>query len=202
MIKRYLNLLLVWFLCALIIAALELFYNCPAMVIACILWSQVVALVIYLCYSPKFKQYLYTIPLQIIILYHIVRFVGFYFLELQHQGRLTDEFIWIAWGDIISAAWAIPLCIFAANLRSTAQWWNVITWNVFAACDILCVVITIASLGLQDMSQVVEMTAFPLNMLPLFIVPLIIFSHILIFARLNLKRKHCNQETGCETHGE
>lgn len=39
-------------------------------------------------------------------------------------------------------------------------------------------------LGLADMDQMAALTAFPFSLLPTFIVPLIIVTHVLIFVRL------------------
>jgi len=61
--------------------------------------------------------------------------------------------------------------------------------------DILMVIGTGLRIGLSDMSQMVALTAFPLSMLPLFIVPLIITTHVVIFLRLRTVK-----QTGFESN--
>ena len=57
-------------------------------------------------------------------------------------------------------------------------------WNVVGLIDILLVVATAARLGLQDPDQMRALTVLPLSLLPTFLVPLIISTHVIIFFRL------------------
>ena len=57
-------------------------------------------------------------------------------------------------------------------------------WNVVGLVDILMVVVTAARLGLSEPASMRALTVLPLSLLPTFLVPLIIATHILIFARI------------------
>ena len=57
-------------------------------------------------------------------------------------------------------------------------------WNFIGLIDILMVVITAARLGLADPVSMRALTVLPLSLLPTFLVPLIIATHVVIFARL------------------
>ena len=50
--------------------------------------------------------------------------------------------------------------------------------------DILFVVVTAARLGLADPASMMELTHLPLSLLPTFLVPLIIASHVVVFVRV------------------
>ncbi len=114
--------------------------------------------------------------------------MGIYFLWLHSLGRLPFAFaVPGGWGDIIVAIAALLLLVFALPIAYVSQWWTVLAWNVIGLLDILFVIATGMRIGLQDMQQMIELTAFPLSLLPTFIVPLIIVTHVLIFVRL---RRH------------
>ena len=57
-------------------------------------------------------------------------------------------------------------------------------WNVIGFVDILMVVLTAIRLNLADPTQLRAMLHLPLSLLPTFLVPLIIATHVIIFARI------------------
>src|SRR5205809_739032 len=58
-----------------------------------------------------------------------------------------------------------------------------VVWNTIGLTDILFVVMLALRLGLQDRQSMHALREFPLSLLPTFLVPLIIVSHVLIFIR-------------------
>jgi hypothetical protein len=61
-------------------------------------------------------------------------------------------------------------------------------WNTLGFIDILLVVFLALRCGLRDWNSMAPLREFPLDLLPTFIVPLIITSHVLIFIRLAQSR--------------
>jgi hypothetical protein len=119
-----------------------------------------------------------------LVLPHVTRFVGFYFLVLYQRGELPYAFaVPSGWGDILVAALVLPVCLLPladATRRSALT-----IWNVFGFVDILMVLATAARLGLQDPAQLRALTYLPLSLLPTFLVPLILATHVVLFVRLS-----------------
>ncbi len=125
------------------------------------------------------------VSLRWLVLYHAVRFVGLAFLVLHASGALPAAFaVKAGWGDIVVAATALVVAFAAIPVTSRGRWWTVLLWNVFGLFDILMVLGTGMRLGLADPGQLAAITAFPMSLLPTFIVPLVIVTHVLIFIRL------------------
>jgi hypothetical protein len=152
--------------------------NAP--VIAGIVWT-LTALTLLACWRvPLLQTWALTVELRWLVLLHLTRFVGFYFFLLCSRGELPFAFAAPAgWGDIIVAALAILLLA----LSNARNWRMLIIWNTIGLTDILFVVMTALRLGLEDRQSMHALREFPLSLLPTFLVPLIIVSHVLIFFR-------------------
>lgn len=112
---------------------------------------------------------------------HLTRFVGIYFFQLWGRGELPFAFAALAgWGDNLVAAFAITIL---AILR-TRTWkvWLLI-WNALGLIDIIFVATLARRIGLANWQSMHALRELPLSLLPMFFVPLIITSHVLIFVR-------------------
>lgn len=115
---------------------------------------------------------------------HLTRLVGIYFLLLASRGELDPRFaVPAGWGDIVVAAGAVAL------LLSPGGSVPFLVWNCLGMADILFVVGRAASLRLSDPAALGALTRLPLSFLPTLLVPLIIASHLLIFARFRERRR-------------
>ncbi len=134
------------------------------------------------------------VELRWLVLLHLTRFVGFYFFLLSSRGEMPFAFAAPAgWGDIIVAALAVLLLA----LSDARNWSMLIIWNTIGLTDILFVVMTALRLGLEDWRSMHALREFPLSLLPTFLVPLIIVSHVLIFFRAaRLKSPSLSGTTG------
>jgi hypothetical protein len=112
---------------------------------------------------------------------HLLRFVGLYFLWLCYEGQLPPQFaITAGIGDSIIAASALVLLMRA----QVASYGLLLIWNVFGLIDILLVVFTAAAIGVIAPQSMRELLNLPLSILPTFLVPIIIFIHIIILERV------------------
>ena len=114
---------------------------------------------------------------------HVTRFVGIYFLVLYRRGQLPYDFaVPGGIGDIIVATLALVLAV--TPLAGATRHRAIRIWNIIGLVDIALVVLTAARLNLADPAPMRAFTYLPLSFLPTFLVPLIIATHVIIFARL------------------
>jgi hypothetical protein len=160
--------------------AAEWLERANAAVVAGIVWT-LTALTLLACWKlPTLKRWAMKVELRWLVLLHLTRFVGFYFFFLCSRGKLPFAFAAPAgWGDIIVAALAV-LLLALSDARKRSM---LIIWNTIGLTDILFVVMTARRLGLEDWQAMHALREFPLSLLPTFLVPLIIVSHVLIFFR-------------------
>jgi hypothetical protein len=131
-----------------------------------------------------FRAWLTAIDERWLVGLHLTRFVGVYFLYLYGRGRLPYAFaVPGGWGDIAVASLAAILLV-AGPPRGTRRRSAYIVWNVFGLADILFVVATAARLAMADPESMVALLRLPLSLLPTFLVPLIIASHVILGVRL------------------
>jgi hypothetical protein len=151
-----------------------------AAVVAGIVWT-LTALVLLACWKvPTLRRWTMKVELRWLVLLHLTRFVGFYFFFLCRRGELPFAFAAPAGsGDIIIAA----LTVLLLALSGARNWSILLIWNTLGLTDILFVVMTALRLGLEDRQSMHALREFPLSLLPTFLVPLIIVSHVLIFLR-------------------
>ncbi|MGH7535834.1 MAG: hypothetical protein ACREMG_09625, partial [Gemmatimonadales bacterium] len=87
------------------------------------------------------------------------------------------------WGDIVVAALALALLLSGPSTTPRRRL-AYIGWNGLGLVDILFVVATAARLALADPDSMGALLRLPLSLLPTFLVPLIIASHLLLAIRL------------------
>jgi hypothetical protein len=124
-----------------------------------------------------------AIDLRGLVLFHVTRFVGIYFLVLYQRGELPRAFALPAgFGDIIVATMALPVAL--APLEAGPRRRAIRIWNVVGFADMLLVIVTAARVNLAHPLQLRPLTHLPLSLLPTFLVPLILATHIIIFVRI------------------
>ena len=130
-----------------------------------------------------FGEWIRTIDIRALIAMHLTRFVGIYFLFLCRGGELPCDFaIPAGWGDVIVAILAAVLLV-SWNAMATNRVW-VGAWNALGLIDILFVVASAAKHAMSDPGSMAALLRLPLSLLPTFLVPLIIATHLFIFGRL------------------
>ena len=134
-----------------------------------------------------FRTWVDSIDLRALVLLHVTRFVGIYFLLLGQRGVLPQRIAFPAGvGDIAVAILALVVVLLplAEHTRQRAIYF----WNIFGFVDILLVLYSGARTAFAGSRELAAFTSLPLSLLPTFLVPLILASHIAIFARLSGQR--------------
>ena len=174
--------LLAWFCFALAVGVGGSFRNASTPVVTLTVCTLAALTLIAGWKIPLFRNWAATVDLRVLISLHLVRFVGIYFLVLGGRGALPEMFAKPAGiGDIAVASVAVVLLV-VPNIPS----WQIVLriWNFFGFIDIVFVAFSALRSGLQDWQAMAPLRELPLSLLPTFLVPLIIASHVLIFVRV------------------
>lgn len=180
--------LLCWGCLAVVIGAAGWFRNASAPAVAVTVWSLTALASLAWWKIGSIKAWAMNVDLRWLVAIHGTRFfAGVYFLMLCWHRELPCGFAGPAgWGDIIVALLALAL-LGATQVRFAATW--LFVWNTLGFIDIIFVVFNALRFGLREWQSMHAFRELPLSLLPTFLVPLIISSHILIFVRLAVRKK-------------
>jgi hypothetical protein len=171
--------IIIWYVLAIFAGGLGLTLRMAPPLPQIILFGLVVFLLLLYWLSQGFRDWVLSINIKLLVAVHLTRFVGFYFLYLYSRDMLPYDFAVLGgWGDIIVASMA--LLIILAPLAGKSGWLIYFIWNLVGLLDILFVVATAARLATADPQSMSELLKLPLSLLPTFLVPIIIFTHIMI----------------------
>jgi hypothetical protein len=149
-----------------------------------IVWGPTVAFLIAFAFVPRARAWFLRLNPRMLILLHQVRSVGVIFLVLYAQGRLPYAFAGpAAWGDMLMAATA-PLAALCVPARTPLRRGLLLGWNLLGLIDVLNAVLTAARLRFRNPAEMAAITAFPYSLIPTFIVPLIMITHVILIAQL------------------
>jgi hypothetical protein len=172
-----------WLIAALLVGNYGLLGRLPMPAIQGILFALTALVLLAYQRIAALRTWINSLDLRALVLLHVTRFVGIYFLLMYRRGLLPYDFaIKGGWGDIIVATLTLPVCFLPLSpaLRLRA----ITIWNVVGMMDILFVVATAGRLGLAGDPLMRNLTVLPLSLLPTFLVPLIIATHVILFLRL------------------
>ena len=116
-----------------------------------------------------------------LIAVHLTRFAGIYILILYNRGLLPRDFAMSAgWGHIVVALLA-AIVLLAFRPDTGAGRTAILVWNVLGVFGVMYVFMTAARMAGTDELLQAGFTSLPLSLLPTFLAPLIIVTHVLIF---------------------
>lgn len=144
----------------------------------------VVLLVVSFVHSPL-RTWVLSADWRAIVEIHLIRAVaGAGFLWAGSHGRFPAQFAEMAGqGDIAVAVLALILILFVSPHRSFAPWIYGI-WNTLGLIDILHVVVDALRSAMANPASMAELLKPPFVLLPLFVVPILIASHIWLYERI------------------
>lgn len=137
--------------------------------------------------SMQMRRTVHQIPLWLMTIAHVWRFVGLYFLIGAIVGYLPPQFGYPeGLGDIITALFSVPLALMIRKgNRSPRLRTAFIAWNIFGLIDLISaislgILYSPGQLGvLRTGLSTIAMTTFPVNLIPTFFVPLFMLVHLL-----------------------
>jgi hypothetical protein len=173
-----------WFFAAIAASHYRVFQKLPVSALAGLLLSLSALLIMLYRRFAAVRAGVDAIDLRSLIVVHLTRLAGIYLLVLYRRGDLPYGFAVPAGiGDTLVALAALGLLVVPMNeaTRTRATY----IWNVAGLVDLMLVVFSALRLGLVDPDSLSPFAALPLSLLPTFLVPLIIASHLAIYARLS-----------------
>lgn len=174
----------VWLLVAVLIGASGWLESLRAPAPQLVLVGATLALLVTARAWRPLRRVVETADLRLLVLPHLTRFVGFYFLALHARGELPWAFaVPGGWGDNVVAATGLGLVLLVRpeSSRGRAAY---LVWNVAGLLDILGVVATAARLAFREPASMRALLTLPLSLLLTFVVPLVIATHVWMLARL------------------
>ena len=177
--------LLLWLAVSLVAARLGLLATAPGAAIALVNFGLTAFSLALVAGVPSVRQWAAGVSLRPLVAYHLVRFVGLAFLAFAVAGRLPAEWaVKAAWGDIAVAILAGFVAMFFLPVVSLRRWLVLFLWNLVGLADIAFVLATGIPIAVRDVSAMSPLREWPLVLLPTFVVPLILVTHVVIFVRL------------------
>jgi hypothetical protein len=192
--RRLVLFLLLWGAAAVVAGSLHLLVHLPAPAVPLLVAGLTIGFSVGLSRVSWLRDAAATVGVRAILAAHLIRFVGIYFLWLHTQGRLPVEFAQRAgWGDIAAAAGALILLFWPEGKGfGRAVFW----WNIIGAADLLLAVGTGGWLNLTRPGSMIELAGLPLTLVPLWLVPVLLSSHINLFRQQLLVCSNAALEKG------
>ncbi len=182
-----------WFLAAFIGGVMGIFYQpgVPPVSVGLFLIIPIAGFTLAYIVSTRVRRAIDQIPLWLITITHVWRFVGIGFVIGALIHVLPPQFGYPeGLGDIVTAIFCLPLAFaMRKSSYSPALRWAFIAWNVFGLIDLvsavsLGILYSPSSFGVLRTDISTEpMTNFPVNLIPTFFVPLFILLHLLALKR-------------------
>jgi hypothetical protein len=182
--RALIRFLAVWLVLAAVVVRAGVLTRVPPLALTLALVAVQLALVFAI---PAVGRWAREVDLRVLVLPHVLRLVGFVLPQKVGQGALPPEFIPIGWGDIVAAAGAIALLAAGPDLLTGRRGLFLWGWNLFGSADMLLLLLKAAPIALRSPEKLTLFTSLPFGLLPLFVVPMIIASHVLIFRRIYSK---------------
>jgi len=172
-----------WLIAALVAGRLQWLATLPRPALQGIIFGLTGLILLLYFKARPLRQWVDDLDLRALVFFHVTRFVGIYFLLLYQRGELPYAFaVPGGWGDIVVATGALLVCLLPMSDATRHR--AIRFWNILGLTDILLVLFTAARLGFQHPAQLHALTYLPLSLLPTFLVPLILATHVIIFVQL------------------
>jgi hypothetical protein len=176
-----------WFFLALGLAAIGLLERLPVFAVPLFIWMPVLLIALFSWRSPALRRALDAVPLPALVGFHVIRAViGAAFLIYAAYGLLTPRFALPAgYGDIAVGLLAVPIAVRAARRADAGAQRLVFVWNLFGLLDILLTFVSAQRILLfgEGPAALSAFFVFPNQLIPLFVVPLVLLTHGLVALR-------------------
>lgn len=135
-----------------------------------------------------FRSWVDSLDLRGLVLLNFSRIAGIYLLLQAGRGQLPYAFsLPSGAGEIAVALSAVLVALLPLSPHARRHALSI--WNVAGLVDIVLIAITALRVGWVQPRELNALGHLPLSLLPTFLAPLIIASHLAIFARLHSENR-------------
>ena len=164
----------------------------PRPIIPLLIWLPTLTFILAFARSRGVRAAVRALDMRLPILWHLCRAgYGIGFLMLDARGAIDSSFARVAGpGDILAGLGALVAAL-AVPATTPTRRVLVFGWNALALADILLVFVTaqrILFFG-GGFGALEAFTRMPYSLLPTFVVPMILITHFVVFAKLWMREK-------------
>ena len=189
MSARLRNLSTAWLFLSALFAASGLMRQLPVFAVPAMIWGLTFIALFVLRQRPDLRADLAIADLSPVFAFHALRApIGVAFFFMGQRGLLDPLFVQVAGtGDIIAGIGAVIVgVLWSVRPGDLKVRWAVLVWNILALADILLVFVTAQRVlffgaGIDAMQG---FFLFPMPMIPSFVVPMVLLTHLLVFVRV------------------
>lgn len=128
------------------------------------------------------RDWFAALDLRRLVIVHGVRLYGCYLLALYARGLLPYALVPGAWSDILVAVLALGAALLP--LPAVLRRHLLVIWNTIGFMGLLLVGVAITRVGLAQPWLLEAFYRLPLSLLPTFVFPLLLFTHVMLYVRL------------------
>ena len=176
-----------WLIAAIAVSASGVLYDSPRPVLPALIWAPVFAFLVGFVRFHRLRQWVWGLDIRWPIFFHVVRApIGVAFLVMTVTGNLPSELaVKAGVGDIVVGVTSV-IAIMRVPWSSAIRIRTVLAWNALGLADILMVFVVAQRMMFfgDDPNALVELTRFPFLVVPMFIVPMVLITHFVVFAQL------------------
>jgi len=174
-----------WLLAALIVGRLECLARLPAWGLPGLVAGLAALTLVGVYGFRQPRAWSAALDLKRVVVVHGVRLYGIYLLALYARGELPYALVPGAWSDILVAVLAVGVALLP--LRAGLRRHLLVIWNTVGVMGLLLVGIASTRVGLAQPWRLEPFYRLPLSLLPTFVLPLLLVTHVILYVRLRLE---------------
>jgi hypothetical protein len=172
----------VWLVVALFLGGSGALLGIPAPTLVALVASLAFVLLVASWAVPPLRRFARSADLRLLAGFHLLRFVGLYFVVLGLRGLLPALFVLAAgWGNLLVAVLALLLLAWVPPASPRGRpWW--VGWNLLGLSVALSVGIVVLVIGRSAPEPMLRV--LPFSLLPSFVAPIAVATHVWMLVRL------------------
>lgn len=179
------SLLALWFFAAAALGVTGALGVVPGAIVSGSMWALLFAALATVWQIHPLYAWMERLHLRAFVLPHGLRILGVTVAAIYLPRLLPHELaLSAAAAEVMVGVAALALCISGLPIRRDWQWRAVVVWNASGLAGLLTVIGVAVHTMLTHPASIPALSQFPACLLPTFLLPLLIASHVLLFDRL------------------